>query len=216
MTARTIFAALIILALAVTAHATPSTLIWIPSTDIQTGSVHLGIDAFLAEGGADDPATDFGLTFGDGKIEYGLDYFEGIDDPLYLNAKALLKDESPTSPRLVAGVYGLGTDGDTSSSIVYLLASKTLSSGRLTAGYGVGRKRALGGDNAMVLLGYDKMISDKWWAAVDYQGGESAFGALSAGVAYTFSPTTSLIVGYDWFNDSSLADCVTIQLDMNL
>lgn len=203
------------LILAGVAHATPSTLIWIPSTDIQVDSTHLGIDAFRTSGNADDPATDIGLTFGNGRYEWGIDYFEGIDDPIYLNAKALLKDETPTSPRLVAGVYAYGTNDATAYNIWYLLGSKTFDFGRLTAGYGIGRKEALGEDNAMIMLGFDRAIGDKWWAAVDYQGGESGFGALSAGVACTISPTTSVLLGYDWFNDDSLADALTVQLDMN-
>lgn len=216
MNNKLLFTILIMSGLAVVAHSTPSTLIWIPSTDIQSGSGHLGVDAFLAAGDADDPATDFGLTFGDGKYEYGVDYFEGIDDPIYLNAKALLKDETAASARLVAGVYNYGTDDATAYNIWYLLASKTFDFGRLTAGYGVGREEALGDDHAMLLLGWDRAVSDKWWAAIDYQGGKSAFGAISAGVAYAVSPAASLILGYDWFNDSSLADCLTIQVDMNL
>lgn len=213
---RAVLTALMIIGLATVAYATPSTLVWIPSTDIQSGSAHFGVDAFLAEGDAEDPATDFGLTFGNGKYEYGVDCFEGIGDPIYLNAKALLKDETATSPRIAAGVYGLGTDSDTSYAIIYVLGSKTFDFGRLTAGYGVGREEALGDDNGMLLLGFDRAIADEWWAAVDYQGGKSGFGALSAGVAYTINPTTSILVGYDWFNDSSLADCATIQFDVNL
>jgi len=207
---------LMILVLAGIAHATPSTLIWIPSTDIQAGSTHLGIDAFSAAGSADDPTTDFGLTFGNGRYEWGVDYFEGIDDPIYLNAKALLKDESPTSLRLVAGVYSYGTDDSTAYNILYLLGSRTLSFGRLTAGYGIGREEALGADNAMLLLGYDKVINDRWGFAMDYQSGKSAFGAFSAGATYVINPTTSIIVGYTWFNDDSLADCFTMQFDVNL
>lgn len=212
---RVILTVLMTLVLAAATHATPSTLVWIPSTDIQADSIHLGIDAFRASGDADDPATDFGLTFGNGKYEWGIDYFEGIDDPIYLNAKALLKDESPTWPRLVAGVYNYGTDDATAYNIWYLLGSKTFDFGRLTAGYGIGRKEALGDDNAMIMLGFDRAISDRWWTAVDYQGGESGFGALSAGIAYTISPSTSVLVGYDWFNDNSLADVLTVQFDVN-
>lgn len=201
--------------LAGAACATPSTLIWIPSTDVQTDSIHLGIDALSSAGDADDPATDFGLTFGNGKYEWGVDYFEGIDDPIYLNAKALLKDETPTSPRLVAGVYSYGTDDATAYDIFYLLGSKSFGFGRLTAGYGIGRKEALGDDNAMVLLGYDKMLSDEWGFAMDYQSGKSPFGAFSAGVTYVINPKTSVIIGYTWFNDDAFADCLTTQFDMN-
>jgi hypothetical protein len=196
-------------------QSTPSTLIWIPSTDIQAGTPHLGIDALSAAGSAEDPATDFGLTFGNGRYEWGVDYLEGIDDPIYLNAKALLKGETQASPRLVAGVYSFGTDDATAYDIFYLLGSKSFGFGRLTAGYGIGRKEALGEDNAMLLLGYDKMLSDKWGFAMDYQGGKSSFGAFSAGATYAINPSTSVIVGYTWFNDDAFADCLTTQFDMN-
>lgn len=204
-----------VLVMATAAYATPSTLIWIPSTDLQAGSTHLGIDALSASGDAEDPATDFCLTFGDGRFEYGIDYFEGIDDPLFFNAKALLKDESETSPRLAAGIYGLGTESATAANIIYLLGSKTFPAGRFTAGYGVGRKEALGDDNAMILLGFDRIISARWGFAIDYQGGKSAFGAFSSGATYVINPTTSIIAGYTWFNDDAFADCLTTQFDMN-
>jgi hypothetical protein len=197
------------------AYSTPSTLIWIPSTDIQPAKVgHLGIDVYVPSAG--NTLTDFGLTIGDGKgIEGGIDYLSmtGQQDPVRFNAKVSILKETSSVPAVVAGVYDFG--GDAASNIVYALGSKSFSFGRFTFGYGIGKEAVLGNDNGMVFLGFDKMLSSKWWGAVDYQSGNSAFGAASAGVAYSFSPSTSLIVGYDWYNDSALSDTVTVQLDTN-
>ena len=40
-------------------------------------------------------------------------------------------------------------------------------------------------------------ISDKVWVGMDYQGGNSALGALSFGVSYAFAKNVSVILGYD-------------------
>ena len=199
-----------------TAYSTPSTLIWIPSTDIQpTKQTHLGIDVYAPSTG--DTLTVFGLTVGDGKsIEGGIDYLsmKGTSDPVRFNGKVAILKESGSVPALVVGVYDFG--GDAASNIVYALGSKSFSVGRATFGYGIGKESVLGVDNGMVFLGFDKTLSDKWWFAVDYQGGMSAFGAASTGIAYTLSPNSSIIVGYDWFNDNSLADTFTVQWDANI
>jgi hypothetical protein len=72
-----------------------------------------------------------------------------------------------------------------------------------------------------VLLSWDRTISevsDKLWAAVDYQGGDSALGALSFGLAWAFTPDTSVIFGYDVYNNDKIAgaNTCTVQLDINL
>ncbi|MHB0998655.1 MAG: hypothetical protein ACYC27_05360 [Armatimonadota bacterium] len=196
-------------------NATPSTLVWIPSTDIQAAGIgHLGIDTYAPSEG--DALLDYGITFGSGKFEYGIDYLSidgGVTSPTRWNAKYLLKDESGNIPRLTAGVYDAG--GSAASNIVYLLGSKTFPAARVTLGFGQGKESVLGEDNKMIFLGLDKSLTDKIWAAIDYQSGKSAFGALSAGVAYNFTKNTSVILGYDWYNDSNLSDTLTVQLDMN-
>ena len=63
-------------------------------------------------------------------------------------------------------------------------------------------------------------ISDKLWASVDYQGGDSAVGALSFGASWAFSKNVSLLVGYViWNNDKipgNVGNSFTTQLDINL
>lgn len=198
-----------------TAFATPSTLIWIPSTDIQANDTgHFGADMYAAKEGH--PLMDYGLTFGGNNFEYGVDYlytFGGVSSPVRWNAKYLLKDEAKNMPRLTVGLYDAG--GKSASNIGYVLASKTFPLARLTFGYGTGKASVLGDDNNMFFAGIDKSLSDKIWVAADYQSGKSAFGALNAGVAYNFTKSTSLIVGYDWYNNSDLPDTFTAQLDIN-
>ena len=220
MSKRATMLALIVLcigALTGAVMATPSTLVWIPSTDIQApDSMHFGVDYYAPTDDDLDATTVTGLTIGSGKFEFGIDHLSidgGYEDPIRLNAKALLMDENGSAPRVVLGVYDLG--GDAASNQVYLLGSKTFDFGRLTLGYSIGKKSALEVDENMILAGIDKQLSEKWWGAIDYQSGDSAFGALSAGVAYAFNGSTSLLVGYDWYNCADIEDTMTVQLDIN-
>jgi hypothetical protein len=229
---------------AAAALATPSTQIWIPSTDIQkfkTG--HLGID-YYARSQENDNAQrphvyDFGLTAGvlpfeKLQMEAGFDLIingdsNADDHPLYFNAKLGTPEGAlfGGSPALAAGGYLFGTENDaTDYNVVYGLVAKTLPViGRLSAGYYVGNDDLLvdedgDEDNDGVLLSWDRTlseISDKLWAAVDYQGGDNALGALSLGVSYAFAPNVSVIFGYDIYNENATGgeDTYTTQLDIN-
>jgi hypothetical protein len=195
--------------------ATPSTLVWIPSTDIHAeGVMHYGTDYY--GGKSIKPLYVHGLTFGSGKFEYGVDYATLADDSsTWFHGKVALVEESETMPKVVFGIYNAGKKEDGSPNFIYALGSKTLDAARIHAGIATGRSSVLGDDNTMLLLGADKAFNSKWWGAVDYQGGKSGYGALNVGVAYSFTPKTSLIVGRDFYNDNSLDDTWTFQLDVN-
>lgn len=225
------------------AHATPSTQIWIPSTDIQAfKKVHLGIDTYIKtennQGVKEPTVTNFGLTVGvlpfeKIQMEVGLDYrdFGGALDttyPLLFNAKIGTPEDAlfKGSPAIAVGAYDFGTKNKvTNYNIVYGLVAKTLGNfGRLSAGYYTGNDELLvdkngNKDNHGVLLSWDRTISeisDKLWAAVDYQGGKNGYGALSFGVAWKFAPNVSVIFGYDIYNESSLyKPTATVQLDID-
>ena len=231
------------------AMATPSTQIWIPSTDVQAyKTVHLGIDNYLRterkdDGSRDPNLYDLGLTAGvlpfeKVQLEVGVDYMAygtAYDNyPLYLNAKLGTPENSlfKNSPALAIGGYNFGTNSNSGSAlrtdqnIVYALAAKTLPVvGRLSVGYFTGNDKVLLDENGKkqndgILLSWDRTISeisDNLWAAVDYQGGNSAMGALSFGVAWSFSKNVSLIVGYDIYNNDKIAgkNTFTTQLDIN-
>jgi len=199
------------------AWATSSTLIWIPATDIQPAGVgHLDYDVYVPATG--NMLSDVGLLYGSGTVEYGVDYlFQNglVGNAVRLNAKALLTNETSTAPKAVFGVFDVGGGA---SNQIYILGSKNYDFGRLHLGYSIGNSSVLGSDNAMLLAGYDKQVSEKWWVCADFQSGRSAFGALNVGVAYSLSPSTSYIIGYDFFNNSDNAgfpNAITGQLDMN-
>ena len=216
------------------ALATPSTQIWIPSTDIQKfGTFHLGIDNYVAaEGEGQAPLYVLGLTAGVIpseviQAEVGVDYMaSGLDPyddfPLYFNAKVATPEGAlfGGSPALAVGGYNFGTESDvTNQNIVYGLVAKTLPVvGRFSLGYFTSNEDVIGDDNSDILASWDRTlteISPKLWAAVDYQGGDSALGALSFGLSWAFADNVSVIAGYDIYNNSDLNDTFTTQLDIN-
>ncbi|CAG0966715.1 hypothetical protein [Geobacter sp.] len=228
------------------ALATPSTQIWIPSTDVQAfGTVHLGVDNYIrvsenADGEKAPNTYDLGVTVGvlpfeKLQLEVGVDYMvtgtePGDSHPFYFNAKLGTPEGSlfSNSPAMAVGIYNAGTkENVTDQDITYALVAKTLPViGRLSAGYYLGNSAVLNdtngnNENHGVLLSWDRTmseISDKLWAAVDYQGGNNGVGALSFGVCWAFSKNVSLIVGYDIYNESALGgkNTFTTQLDINI
>jgi hypothetical protein len=223
------------------AHATPSTQIWIPSTDIQKfKTFHFGLDTYIkTEGidGATEPTvTNIGITAGvlpfeKVRAEAGIDYRDiggSHTYPIYFNAKLGTPEDSlfKGSPAIAFGGYDFGTkENVTDYNILYGLAAKTFGKlGRLSIGYYTGNEDLLvdkygNKDNSGILVSWDRTIteiSDKLWAAVDYQGGDNSYGALSFGVAWSFAPDVSVILGYDIYNEDELyKPTATVQLDIN-
>jgi hypothetical protein len=240
---RLCLAALLLLPAA--AGATPSGQIWIPSTDVQKyGTVHMNIDNYVPAsrepGGAwKAPVFDMGPTAGvldkGGLLaEAGFDVVRSgapaDSTPLYLNAKLAAPAGAcfRGSPAVAAGVYGLGTVGSvTGQDATYAIAAMPLPRlGRVSAGYYVGNAGVLKdgsgrASNSGLLLSLDRafpVISDKLWAAIDYQGGRSALGALSLGASWAFTGKTSLLLGYNCYNDHGAAgrNTFTVQVDIDL
>lgn len=210
--------------------ATPSTQIWIPSTDFQKWKTgHLGLDNYIRTSKIDGirgaGMFDMGLTTGllpfeKFQGEIGVDYLSMGDShyddfPVYFNAKigfpegALFKG----SPALAIGAYNVGLKKNlTDYNIVYGLIAKTIPIlGRVSAGYYTGNKKVLVDENlnkanSGLLLSWDRTmseISDKLWLAVDYQGGKNYLGALSFGASWSFSKNVSVIFGYDIYNNKN-------------
>lgn len=151
------------------AMATPSTQIWIPSTDIQPfGTVHYGIDNYIrtqkdANGVYGSGIYDTGLTAGVSpfskiQAEIGIDYLNmgdnNIDNaknydlhPIYFNAKIGIPEDSlfKGCPAIAVGAYNFGTKVNlTDYNILYGLIAKTIPViGRLSAGYYTGNKTLL-------------------------------------------------------------------------
>ncbi len=236
----TIIGLVALLAPAGIVYATPSTQIWIPSTDIQEeGVVHLGVDNYNtifkeASDGAWSAPTNYGLTVGAFSnekmgLEVGIDMREAMDDPILFNAKLGLYEGAmfDGSPELAFGGYEFGTESGTGTTttrtdanILYGLVAKTFGDvGRFSGGFYSGNDNVLVDENGQkdasgVLLSWDRSFGEKFWGAVDYMGGVNAYGALSFGVSYALSDKTSFIVGYDIFNNNNLAEnTMTFQLD---
>lgn len=212
--------------LAGVAHATPSTQIWNPSTDIQPyRTVHFGIDNYftlegLAGGGYAFP-TDNGLTYGllPG-LEVGVDVFLPQSDPFVFNAKYGLA-ENGLMPAVAVGGFGFGTKQNTTGqNIIYAVAAKTFAFGRVSAGYFTGNEKLLidpngAKDSAGLILTWDKAVSDKLWLCVDYAGNKSALGATFYGFSWLFAPNVSGVFGYGTYNNGA-KPTVTTQLDINI
>jgi hypothetical protein len=241
----TLLAAALTLSMSSAALATYSGQIWIPSTDAKGfGEVNISIDNYLRFSSADNAGAttyDAGLTVGvlpfeKLRLEVGVDYLtDGLqgqdstmsDHPAYFNVKAAVPEDTAFKgmPALAVGMFGMNTaDTALSANILYGLVAKTLPVvGRISAGGYHGAEQSLGSNNNGLLLSWDRSIpeiSDKLWVAVDYMSGNNAFGALSAGAAWAFTPNVSLLVGvnvYNPFQDEKPGGkpTVTTQLDIN-
>jgi hypothetical protein len=169
----------------------------------------------------------YGLTPG---IEVGVDSFMPSSNQFTFNAKYGIP-EGVILPGLALGFFNFGfdtLDGVKSSdqNIVYSVMAKTFGIGRVSAGYYSGNRDVLvdefgDAQNTGFILTWDKTITDKIWACVDYASGYSVNGTLFGGFSYAFAPNTSVIFGYGTFNNghapgASTSPVVTTQLDINL
>src|ERR1035437_3336093 len=220
-------------------QATPSTIIWISSADIQQFKVfHLGIDNYftvfkkgIGQGGLAFP-TDVGLTVGvlpfeKFQAEVGVDLLEPTQSPWSFNAKVGIPEGSIAewSPAIAIGACNLGIEKNlTDYNIIYGIVAKTLPViGRLSVGYYTGNKNLLvdndgKADNSGILVSWDKQvteINENLWLAVDYQGGKNSLGAVSFGLAWSFSKNVSVILARDIYNNNA-PSTLTTQLDINM
>lgn len=200
--------------------ATPSTLLTIPSTDIQPKGVwHLGADSVIFGGGAEAaPASfvDVGLTYGmTSRLEVGIDLVSGQDNPLWGNAKYQLLAPESSPLALAVGVYNAASSRTTNQQIAYVVGSTTVSDVRFTLGGYAGRKEALAGDDTGILAGID-LTRGKWWYGADYAGGKNAIGSWNVGIGYALTEKIGVIVGYDNYHTPDASDGYNIQFDVNL
>ncbi len=152
-----------------TAMATPSTIVWIPSVDLQPyKTLHLTYDTYVRakenpDGSRTGAIVDYGLTAGilpfeKIQAEIGFDLIDQPGDPgkhpLFFNGKIGTPEDNTWKPAIAVGVYNAGTkSGDlrpgkdpvaTNQNILYAIAGKTLPVvGRFEAGYYVGNKKVL-------------------------------------------------------------------------
>jgi hypothetical protein len=220
-------------------YSTPSTQIWIPSTDIQPFlNPHLGWDIYLAVKG-DGLISDGGLTIGvlpfsKFKMEIGIDYRDvnGFHrNPILFNSKIGVPEDAffKYMPALAVGIYELGIKKDFNNyNILYGLTAKSV---WILGRFSLGGYRGVGSDelwkssdnevvNSGVIASWDRVmseVSDKLWFAIDFQSGQNLYGALSFGAAWFFSSNVSLLTGYNIYIDDKLSKpTITIQIDINV
>ncbi|KAF0135090.1 MAG: hypothetical protein FD145_228 [Candidatus Saganbacteria bacterium] len=218
---RVIFCLMFMVFLINSSSATPSTQIWNPSTDIQANkSWHLGIDNYFTidgplNGGYAFP-TDIGLTYGVILgFEIGVDVFLPQTSPLSFNAKYGIT-EADNLPAIAIGGFGFGTQvGVTDQNVLYVIAAKTFIFGRISTGYFKGNPTLLGSDGFGMILTWDKSLTDKIWASIDFASGNTTLGSLFAGFSYAFSKNTSVIFGYGTYSNGA-KPTITTQLDINI
>ncbi len=211
-----------------TAHATPSKLMRIPSTDVQPyGTFHMSIEnnttMFRQQsiGAHAEPMT-LGVTAGlldagTFQVEAGVDIHEPYDYPMTFHAKIATTEEAfgKWGPILAIGAYDAGTEKFKNDiNIIYGEASKTVSFiGRFTVGYFFGNsyflKNPVGeNDSHGLMLGFDRRmpeINEKLWLSIDYMGTRSYYGAVSFGFGWSFSEKSTLVLGYVRYNEESVA-----------
>jgi hypothetical protein len=223
-------ALVVILGINQSIYSTPTTQLWIPSTDFQAWkSFHLGIDNYIRTkkisgvrgAGIYDLGLETGLLpFKKFQGEIGVDFLSMGDNhyddhPYYFNAKLGFPENAlfKNSPAIAVGGYNFGLKKDlTNYNIVYGEIAKTLPFiGRLSVGYYTGNDKLLVDENLKksnsgILLSWDRVmseISDKLWMAVDYQGGKNYLGALNFGLSWSFSKNVSVIFAYDIYNNKN-------------
>lgn len=232
------------LILSASALATPSTQIWIPSTDIQaTGTTHIGFDNYTSisptgaapSAGANN-AYVFGVTYGAiPGLEVGFDFISTLQSPVVFNIKYGIP-EGTLPVAFAVGAYNVGLANTTAAyggndqNIIYGLVAKSFDIARVSAGYYTANAQnaafktttAVNGqlqENSGLLLSLDKQFNDKVWGAIDYQGGYNGFGALSFGFSYAVAPNTSILFGYDIYTLPSTTtggNTFTTQVDINI
>ena len=204
-------------------YASPSTQIWNPSTDIQAAKTfHLNIDNYF-----NDTASQYyyGVEYGLFKnLEVGFDLNQPSKDPLYLNAKYGIP-ESKLFPAVAVGIQNAGTKKDvTDYNMLFGVLARTFNPvGRLSLGYYSGSDKLLLDENGEkantgAIVSWDKSITDKVWASVDYASGSSSYGFLTFGASYAFAPNTSVIFGYlipNNYKVNTSGNQITTQLDIN-
>lgn len=206
-----------------TAGATPTTNVWNPNTDVQAkGVLHLGIDDYFSIFDNDTRPYAFntlvGLTYGLGAgFEVGVDFIGANAQPFVFNAKWGLP-EGDALPAVAVGVQQLGAKASGQASIYYGLLAKSFEGvGRFTVGGYSGLESVLGADNSGFIAAWDKALSERWWASIDYASGNNAYGALAFGASYKLAPNVGLLFGYVVFNEGSINpnDVFTAQLDVD-
>jgi hypothetical protein len=222
-------------------HATPSTHIWGPSTDVQAfKTFHITADYYLpteqtTTGARIPPVTNTGLTVGilpfkKLNAEVGIDHKSGLvtadDYPLYFNGKLAVPENAFGSffPAVAVGIYDVGTKSDvTNNDVAYGKIAKTFAVGRFSVGYFTGNKKLLlddkgEKDNSGLMAVWERTmneISPNLWLCAEYMGTKSGYGTMNIGGTWKFANNVGVLAGYDLYNNSDIPSTFTVQVDID-
>lgn len=224
--------------------ARPSHVFWTNcTTDVyETGVGHIDVDnwftVFNGKKGSLLPPT-FGFevgvaSFGNWKLEAGVDYLAPLEHPLFFNAGIGIDENLLlcNAPSFKVGVFYAGTQYSghrkTDFNIVDVIVGKTLPriGGRLFIGGYYGNKH-IGKDRGGFMVAYERMFCPteycdgteycRWKLVADYASGKNIIGGGGVGVGYYFTPYISVTTGPTWFNAKELRDDMrwTVQVDIS-
>ncbi|BDG05131.1 hypothetical protein [Anaeromyxobacter oryzae] len=205
------------------ATATPSSLFWAPSSQVQPFAVpHLTYDTYFFPGSskaASYPVT-LGVTSGvlpfeRLQLELGFDVLLPTRSPLFLNAKLGAPEGAmfAGSPSVAIGVYDAGVTGDSALDVFYGVVGKRTFIGAIDVGGYVGSDRLLrtssgATERAGLLAGVALppiAVKRPWLQRVevrwDVVTGRNVIGATGGGLAFVFLPSLSILTGPIFFFD---------------
>jgi len=214
-------------------EATPTGLFWTSCTTdvIDTGMGNIDINNYFTlfnrrgHGSVFPSLTAFEvglMQVGAVKIEGGVDYLGGNDDPLFFNLGGGITEDVlfKNAPSMKVGLFGMGTrthgSNRTNQNIFDIIIGKGLPDcigGRFFIG-GFSGSKAMGKDRQGVMLGYQRSFnaakdSDgidyyKWIFSLDYASGKNTIGGGGFSVTYCFTPLINIQTGPVWFNSRAI------------
>ena len=235
-----------ILCVASTARATPSTMVWAPSTAAFQGYLvpHITYDTYFSKGAGKIAPVDTGVTMGvlpfeKINAEAGFDLLLPGNDPLLLHGKIGTPEGAlfDGAPGLALGIFGVGTTDATSYDMLYAQVGKTIPriGGYVSVGgyYAVGKealfRSSTGETNKAGFIGGitapDLNVNLSWLKKIvlagDVQTGRNVFGAGGLAVSFYFTDAIAVLTGPIFFIDSALQPggsnfMWTVQLDVDL
>lgn len=216
---RVLIGVLLLACMTVRIPAGPTTLVTIPSTDIQATHVwHFDADSTIFLGGLHAPApiVDVGLLYGfTPHVEAGIDLVSGASDPVLFNTKILLTSPQSNLP-VAVGIFNAATVQATNQSALYIVGSRRLTGVRLTLGLYQGNAvglNAVNGSDSGLLAGLDR-TDGNWWYGIDYVSGRNVLSSVNLGVQYRFAPNATMLFSFDDFQLGPNA--LDIQFDIDL
>lgn len=163
------------------------------------------------------------------KAEAGVDYYGGVRNPLFFNAKIGVEECKlfRNAPSLSFGILFVGTARETDFNVWNLMVGKTLPCklGRAFLGGYFGNP-SMGKDRGGIWGGTDTPFYKKkdckgvdfyrWHILVDFATGDNIIGGAGVGIVYFYNPYISFMAGPTWFASNTIYGPWKIALYINV